>query len=194
MDCAEDVQKVSVDNPRPLPMWSLSQRSLIARLNHGAKEFVSRCTREDGSLIWRNQWPGMDGSDDPYEAFQYLALFYSLGGDEEIYDLARRMWDSITWQWTQYGQIDREFDGYCDWMHHGEANLFHYFFGLTKPESLVDRVRADRFARMYTGEDPLAPNFDPEKKMIRAPQSGSKGPRFVVTKEDLGTHRGVLDG
>lgn len=183
--------KVSGDSETP--NWALSQRSLISRLNEGAKEFVARYTREDGSIIWRDEWPGMDGSDDPYEGFQYLALLYAIGGDEEVYGLARKMWDAITWQWSQYGQIEREFDGYYDWMHHGEANLYHYFFGLTKPGSLIERVRADRFARMYTGDDPLAPNYDSELKLIRAPQSGSKGPRLTVTKEDLGTHRGVLD-
>lgn len=188
------ISKVAIDNKGIAPDWALSQRALLSRLHEGAKEFVARYAREDGSLIWRDEWPGMDGSDDPYEAFQYLALLYALGGDEQTYALARKMWDAITWQWSQYGQIEREFDGYYDWMHHGEANLYQYFFGLTKPESLVDRVRADRFARMYTGEDPLAPNYDAEKKLIRAPQSGSKGPRLVVTKEDLGTHRGVLDG
>lgn len=187
------ISRVAIDNKAPAPDWALSQRKLFSRLHEGAREFVARYTREDGSLVWRDEWPGMDGSDDPYEAFQYLALLYALGGDEETYALARKMWDTITWQWSQYGQIEREFDGYYDWMHHGEANLYHYFFGLTKPESLVERVRADRFARMYTGEDPLAPNYDPEKKLIRAPQSGSKGPRLIVNKEDLGTHRGVLD-
>jgi hypothetical protein len=88
------------------------------------------------------------------------------------------MWDAITWQWTQYGQIEREFDGDYDWMHHGEANLFHYFFGLTKPDSLVDRQRADRFARMYTGEDPLAPNYDPELGIIRSPCPAAGAPRL----------------
>jgi hypothetical protein len=47
---------------------------------------------------------------------------------------------------------------------------------------------------MYTGEDPLAPNYDPQLGIIRASQSGSRGPRMIVTAEDLGTHRGVLDG
>ena len=176
-----------------VPQWALEQVSLKQRLSAGAHEFVARYTGPDGTLTWRESWPGMDGSDDPYEAFQYLALFYALTGDESVYELARKMWESITWQWTQYGQIHREFDGYYDWMHHGEANLFHYFFGLTKPESLQDRTRADRFARMYTGEDPEAPNYDTETGIIRAPQSGSRGPRLQVTKEDLGTHRGVLD-
>jgi len=176
------------------PRWALLEHEIITTLNSVAQEFVARYTREDGTLVWRREWPGMDGSDDPYEAFMYLALFYSIGGDEAVYESARNMWDAITWQWTQYGQIEREFDRYYDWMHHGEANLFHYFFGLTKPGSLVDRQRADRFARMYTGEDPLAPNYDTELGIIRAPQSGSVGPRMVVTAEDLGTHRGVLNG
>ena len=182
----------ATETPSP-PEWALEQRRLLHRLEKCAGEFIARYTRDDGTLIWRNEWPGMDGSDDPYEAFMYLALLYSLGGSEELYRSARRLWDAITWQWTQYGQIEREFDGYYDWMHHGEANLFHYFFGLTKPESLVDRQRAKRFSQMYDGSDPLAPNFDPELRLIRAPQTGSRGPRFIVTPEDLSTHRGVLD-
>ena len=92
----------------------------------------------------------------PHEAFIFLALFYRIGRNEAVYELAHTMWDAITWQWTQYSQIDREFDRYYDWMHHREANLFHYFFGLTKPDSLVERRRADRFPRMYTGENPRA--------------------------------------
>jgi len=190
----ELIPRIVVGQAITAPRWALLQRQIVKTLSQAAPEFVARYTRDDGTLIWRDEWPGMDGSDDPYEAFQYLALFYSISGDESVYQLARSMWDAITWQWTQYGQIVREFDGYYDWMHHGEANLFHYFFGLTKPESLVDRQRADRFARMYTGEDPLAPNYDRELGIVRASQSGSRGPRFVVTEEDLGTHRGVLDG
>lgn len=175
------------------PAWATLQTELMERLEAGAREFVARYTRDDGTLVWRDEWPGMDGSDDPYEAFMYLALLYSVGGSEEVYALARQLWDAITWQWTQYGQIDREFDRYYDWMHHGEANLFHYFFGLCKPDSVVDRQRARRFAGMYDGTDPVADNYDPELKLIRAPQSGSAGPRHVVTAEDMSTHRGVLD-
>jgi hypothetical protein len=176
-----------------LPAWVHLQQELIVLLRAAAEEFVERYVHPDGTLIWRDEWPGMDGSDDPYEAFQYFPLFYALTGDERIYELARKIWNGITWQWTEYGQIDREFDGYYDWMHHGEANLFHYFFGLTKPSSLQDRSRAVRFAKMYTGDDPKAQNFDAELGLIRAPMSGSKGPRFETTHEDWITHRGVLD-
>jgi len=173
--------------------WARSQQDLIGALTEAVEEFVERYVREDGTLIWRDSWPGMDGSDDPYEAFQYFPLFYALTGNERIYELGRKIWEGITWQWTEYGQIHREFDGYYDWMHHGEANLFHYFFGLTKPGSLKDRTRAVRFAKMYNGEDPEAPNYDPDLGIIRSPMSGSKGPRLQTTREDWITHRGVLD-
>ncbi len=184
---------VAITNKATPPEWALLEREIIAKLNAAAPEFVARYTRRDGSLIWHDEWPGMDGSDDPYEGFMYLALLYSIGGSEEVYQLAQKMWDAITVQWTKYGQIYREFDGYYDWMHHGEGYLFHYFFGLTKPESTIDRQRAARFASFYTGEDEEANNYDPVRKLMRSPLTGSKGPRQVVTKEDWSTHRTVLD-
>ena len=176
-----------------VPEWAHSQQELIINLTAAVEEFVARYVRDDGTLIWRDSWPGMDGSDDPYEGFQYFPLFYALTGNQRIYELGRKIWDGITWQWTEYGQIHREFDGYYDWMHHGEANLYHYFFGLTKPNSLQDRTRAVRFAKMYNGEDSDAQNYDSALGIIRAPMSGSRGPRFETTHEDWITHRGVLD-
>lgn len=175
------------------PSWALMERQLFDMLNAAAEEFVQRYTLPDGTLIWRKDWPGMDGSDDPYEGFMYLALLYALGGRKETLEWARRIWEGITWQWTEYGQIHREFDAYYDWMHHGEGYLYFYFLGLADPTSLKDRQRALRFARFYTGDDPEVPNYDKEKKLIRSPITGSRGPRFVMTKEDWSTHRGILD-
>ncbi|MFD0681122.1 MULTISPECIES: hypothetical protein [unclassified Paenibacillus] len=175
------------------PEWALLQQQLMASLNDAAQEFVDRYVQPDGTLIWRNVWPGMDGSDDPYEGFMNLALLYVLGGNRELYDHARKVWEGITWQWTEYGQIHREFDGYYDWMHHGEGYLFFYFLGLADPESLKDRQRAARFAGFYTGDDLEAHNYDKEKKLIRSPITGSRGPRFEMTEEDWMTHRGILD-
>lgn len=175
------------------PEWSLKERLLFDQLNKAAIEFTSRYTRADGTLIWRDDWPGMDGSDDPYEGFMNLSLLYVLGGCDELYDLSRKIWDGITWQWTEYGQIDREFDCYYDWMHHGESYLYLYFLGLAGPSTLKDRQRSFRFANMYIGEDQQAQNYDTQLKLIRSPLTGSRGPRFVVTDEDWCTHRGILD-
>lgn len=174
------------------PEWALWERHLLERSYPAALEFVHKYTREDGTLIWRDQWPGMDGSDDGYESFYNFPLYYALGGPDEIDGLARRLWDSVTRQFTRYGQVYREFDGYYDWMHHGEAYTNFYFFGLADPTEPAYRQRALRFAGLYLGEDPEAPNYDPEHKLIRSPITGSRGPRFVNTAEDWVTHRPVL--
>ncbi len=183
----------SVSERRAAPEWAIQERQLLDTLNLAAEQYVSRYARSDGTLIWREDWKGMDGSDDPYEGFMYLTLLYTLGGSEQAQRLARLMFEGITWQWTEYGQIYREFDGYYDWMHHGEGMLFFYFLGLAEPYSLKDRQRAARFASFYTGDDPEALNYDKERKLIRSPITGSRGPRFQMTEEDWSTHREVLD-
>jgi hypothetical protein len=99
----------------------------------------------------------MDGSDDGYESYGNWPLFYALGGCAEIHQRSRFLWDAITRQFTAYGQLWREFDAYYDWMHHGESSIFLYFLGLADPRIAVDRARALRFAHMYTGDDPEAP-------------------------------------
>jgi len=185
--------EVTATGRREPPAWALAQGRLMETLNQAAVEFVARYARPDGTLVWRDRWPGMDGSDDPYEGFHGLALLYALGGDDGLLPLARAMWDAITWQWTEYGQVHREFDGYYDWMHHGEGYLYLYFLALADPTGLKERQRALRFAHFYTGDDPAAPNYDPQRRLMRSPINGSRGPRFTMTAEDWSTHRAVLD-
>ena len=153
---------------------------------------MARYTRADGTLIWRDWWPGMDGSDDGYESFHALPLLYLLGGDDDLLAIAHTEWEAITWQFTEYGQVHREFDAYYDWMHHGEANLYFYFLRLADPHHYRDRQRTLRFAAFYTGDDDTAPNYDRELRMMRSPLTGSRGPRLVVSAEDWSTHRDVL--
>ena len=47
---------------------------------------------------------------------------------------------------------------------------------------------------MYTGEDPLAPNWDGERRMLRSPLNGSRGPRFETFERDWNYHRPILAG
>ena len=183
---------VRIDTAQSPPSWALRQRFLFDRLADAAREFVAKYTRPDGTLVWRDEWPGMDGSDDGYESFYNFPLYYALGGPEDIHQLSRKLWDAVTRQFTAYGQIHNEFDGYYDWMHHGESYVYFYFFGLADPTVEKDRERAIRFAKMYMGEDPEALNWDAERKLIRSPINGSRGPRFVNSAEDWVTHRSVL--
>ncbi|HVX46331.1 MAG TPA: hypothetical protein VHC49_20735 [Mycobacteriales bacterium] len=185
-----ELVSIGSGTPGPPPLWARLEVDLLHRLQEAAREFVDRYTLADGSLRWRPEWPGIDGSDDAYEPFWPLPVLYLLGGGDDMLAIARRQWEAVTWQWTQYGQIHDEFDASYDWMHHGESSLLFYLIGLADPTSLRERQRSAKFAELYTG----LPNYDPQRRLIRSPLTGSRGPRFVTTAEDWCTHRSVLDG
>ncbi|MCB0666383.1 MAG: hypothetical protein KDC80_11195 [Saprospiraceae bacterium] len=186
----EPVRNIVLSNPGVPPDWALWERHLMKEIYPAACEFVEKYTDADGSLKWRNEWPGMDGSDDGYESFYNFPLYSALGGPMELDSLARIFWDGVTRQFTRYGQVYDEFDAGYDWMHHGESYTNFYFFGLTDPKNQKFRDRAIKFAELYV--DPKFGNYDPELKLIRSPLTGSKGPRFTNTAEDWVTHRPIL--
>ncbi len=176
----------------PPPDWALWERHLIDLMNEAAPLYQERYTRQDGTFVWREEWPGFDGSDDGYESYHNWPLFYALGGNADIHERSRTLWEAVTRQFTDYGQIYREFDANYDWMHHGESSIYFYYFGLADPHRYRDRARTLRFAGFYMGDDPEARNWDAEKRMIRSPINGSRGPRFENSWDDWATHRQVL--
>ena len=187
-----DLPTITATTVEPIPDWALRQRRLFALMDEAAPLYQARYTRSDGTFVWRQEWPGMDGSDDGYESYGNWPLYYALGGSTDIHERSRFLWEAVTRQFTEYGQVWREFDAYYDWMHHGESYTYTYSFGLADPIREPDRGRAQRFAHMYTGDDPEAPNWDAAKRMIRSPITGSKGPRFKNSWDDWSTHRWVL--
>ena len=56
----------------------LWERQLLDHFYTAAVEFVKRYTHEDGTLIWRDDWPGMDGGEVkgpkrmPWSSLRYL--------------------------------------------------------------------------------------------------------------------------
>ncbi|MFZ1755487.1 MAG: hypothetical protein WBO46_00010 [Caldilineaceae bacterium] len=174
------------------PRWAVEQRELISLMNRTATFFAEQYARPDGTLKWREKWSGMDGTDNGYEIFIPYPLFYLLGGGDHVRELAQKEWDAITWQFTEYGTVDREFVAYFDWFHHSESYPYLFNLALGDPAHHINRSRAMRFAAMYTGDDPLAPNWDAEHKLIRSPINGSHGPRHQMTAEDWVNHRPVL--
>ena len=176
---------IHVDVPQAAPDWALLERQLIETMNSAGKAFVKTYTLPDGALRWKERYEGgMNSSDDAYEAFRGYSLHYILGGSRELDTLHRRVWEGITRQFSRYGQIYREFDGNWDWMHHGEGYVSLYPMGMADPRDARFRERSERFAAMYIGEDPEAPNYDPELKLMRASMNGSRGPKMVWSKRD----------
>ena len=183
----------SAKNNGKIPEWALLERKLIAMIDESSLEFADRYTNSDNTLIWRNVWPGFDGSDDPYEGFMNFTLHYIIGGDAKLDKRHREIWDAITWQWTEYGQIVDEFDQAYDWMHHGEALLGFYWFALANPHVLKDRQRTKKFAALYDGENTKVDNWDSTRIMIKAPINGSGGSHYIHTWEDWGPNREILE-
>jgi hypothetical protein len=70
----------------------------------------------------------------------------------------------------------KEFSAQSDWMHHGEGLRVFNRMSLSVPNDARYVDRARRFAGFYMGEDPEAPNYDPQHKLIRSLINGSRGP------------------
>ncbi len=179
-----------LENQGVPPSWALMERQLLDQIYPAALEFVEKYTNPDGTLKWREEWPGIDGSDDGYESFYNFPLYSALGGNMKLDSLSRHLWEGVTRQFTRYGQVHDEFDAGYDWMHHGESYTYLYFFGLTDPHNKKFTDRAIKFAELYV--DPHYGNYDPDLKIIRSPLTGSLGPRHINTEEDWVTHRPIL--
>jgi hypothetical protein len=70
----------------------------------------------------------------------------------------------------------REFPTQFDWLHHAEGLRPFFLQGLSDPDDPRLIRRTIRYAGFYNGEDPTAPNYDPEHKVIRSLLNGSRGP------------------
>lgn len=84
----------------PPPAWALWERHLIDKMNEAAPVYQERYTRKDGTFVWREEWPGFDGSDDGYESYGNWPLFYALGGSSDVHERSRWLWESVTRQFT----------------------------------------------------------------------------------------------
>ena len=184
------MQTLTTTNRATPPNWAVRQRALIDLMDRAAVPFVEHSTHEDGQLVFRSEWTSMDGTDNGYESFLSFPLFYLLGGNDYIHQLGQKEWEAITRQYTNFGTVERGFVTGFDWFHHSESYTYHYYLALADPDRY--RQQALDFAAMYIGEDPQAPNWDPERKKLRSPLNGSKGPRFETTQVDWGYHRPIL--
>jgi hypothetical protein len=74
------------------------------------------------------------------------------------------------------GMFFKEFNVQIDWQHHSEEMTLFNLQGLSDPDSPAFQARARRFAGLYMGDDPGAPNYDPKHRIIRSLMTGSRGP------------------
>jgi hypothetical protein len=194
----------------PPPAWALMERRLMSLMEQGAGMMVEKYTERGGAVYYA------DAVDDLYEMFYNWGLFYAMGAGERLLDWALQEWNATTrisddsiqhrlryndFRKRFVPQIYNEYYNYAvpggaEWHHKGEGNMAFYDFGVADPTVSENVRRTRRFAAMYIGEDPEAPNYDPRYRVFRSPMQTSRGPWLQASVDDVkmwlqGGHPGI---
>ena len=152
-----------------------------------AAKFFKKYFDDRGYFQCVVRWGANDGPDDAFENFDRWPELHALGASDEILQMYLKAWEGMLQQYTEakttdvpiarQGMYYKEFIVQSDWMHHGEGLQLFNRMGLSVP-TLTRPTRSGRGASpaFYMGEDPEAPNYDPEHKIIRSMVNGSRGP------------------
>ena len=177
---------IAIDTPMPPPAWALMEWELIRAQTRGCTEFFAKYFDERGYLECLPRWGGNDGPDDAIENLVHWPVLYVLGGGAHLYDMCQLAWEGHLKQYTEAkttevpftrdGMYYREFPVMFDWVHNGEGLTTFNLHGLMNPRERAFEQRVRRYAGFYMGDDPQAPNYDPEHKIIKSLFNGSRGP------------------
>ena len=177
---------LTIDTPLPPPNWALLERELIHAQTLACEAFFDRYFDERGYLICIPRWGGNDGPDDAIENLTGWPILHALGASDSILEMYKLAWEGHLLQYTEAKTVEvpiaregmyyKEFSVMFDWFHHGEGLAVFNLQGLSDPYDRVFQQRVRRFAGLYMNEDPQAPNYDPEHKIIRSMFNGSRGP------------------
>lgn len=177
---------LTIDTPMTPPAWALMERALLDANSRAVEEFSEKYMDLGGRLLHTPRWGTLDGPDDAIETYYNWTLLHALGGSDSVLELYRK---GLEGHLVQYGELrteltelskngayHREFITQSDWFHTGEGMRGFLLYGLSDPADPRFVQRMTRFAEMYMGRDPLAPNYDPSKKLIKSLWTGSRGP------------------
>ena len=177
---------IAIDAPMATPAWARLERQLLADNLPACREFFEKYYDTRGYLQAFLRWGANDGPDDAFENFNRWPELHALGASDEILHIYLKAWEGMTRQYSEARTTDvpagrsgmyvNDFSAQSDWMHHGEGLQLFNRMALSAPELPAYRDRTRRFAAMYMGEDPQAPNYDSERKLIRSMINGSRGP------------------
>ena len=179
-------QTIEISEPLSPPGWALLQQQLLHANSEACRIFFDRYFDERGYLLCVERWGGDDGPDDAPENMLHWPFLHALGGAENVLTMYKHGWEGHLRQFTEAKTVDvpfardgmyyKEFPVMFDWLHNSEGLTVFNNQGLSDPDNLKFRHRVRRYAGFYLNEDPGAPNYDPEHKIIRSMFNGSRGP------------------
>src|SRR5690606_37465603 len=180
---------IQISTPMPAPAWALAERQLLKLNAEGAGRWADAYLDANGYLRTEPHFGISDGPDDSMEPIRNWPLAHALGGPDSIIEAWSRAWEGHIDQYSRAadpstelakdGIYYKEFPATYDWEHHGEGLAGFYFYGLSRPADPRYAQRLRRFAGLYMNEDPAAPNYDPDVRIIRSLFNGSRGPKLT---------------
>ncbi len=180
------IDAISIETPLEPPEWALLERELLRANEAACREFFDKYFDVRGFLLCVERWGGDDGPDDAIENLNDWPILHALGADDDVIRMVDKAWEGHLRQYTlakttevpfaRDGMYYKEFPVMFDWLHNGEGLTVFNLMGLSLPRDRELRRRVRRYAGFYMNEDPGAPNYDPEHRIIRSLFNGSRGP------------------
>lgn len=183
---------IEVATPMAAPGWAMLQRQLFRANAEACEAFYARYFDARGYFRCFERWGANDGPDDAIENVNDWPLLHALGGSDRIKTLYTQAWEGHLRQYARArttvvpiarrGMFLNDFNVQIDWQHHAEELTLFNVQGLSDPDGPAFKARARRFAGLYMGDDPAAPNYDPKHRIIRSLLNGSRGPMLRKAK------------
>ena len=177
-----------IDTPLPPPAWALLERELLRANSEACRALRCKntwttaatcCTRPAGAPSTAPTTPSRPSTTG--------RLLHALGGSDDVLDIYKKAQEG---HWLQYSELRTDEDRagqrrrLLPRIHHACPTGFtparacglSCSWGFPTRTDDLYRERMKRFAGLYMNEDPEAPNYDPEHKVIKSIWTGSKGP------------------
>src|SRR4051812_48631776 len=177
---------LKITTPMSPPAWALLERQVLDASSDACREFFEKYFDDRGWLLCVERWGGDDGPDDAIENCLDWPILHALGASDDVLQMYKKAWEGHLRQFTLAKTVDvpfardgmyyKEFPVMMDWLHNGEGLVVFNLQGLSDPKDSKFAGRVKRYAGFYLNEDPGAPNYDPEHKIIRSMFNGSRGP------------------
>ncbi len=183
---AAEAAVVEVTTPMDAPEWALLEREVLRAHTEACEMFFDKYFDDKGFLKCFVRWGADDGPDDAIENVNDWPHLHALGGADRIREMYRKAYEGHVVQYTQAkttevpfakdGMYYKEFPVMMDWQHTGEGLTVFNLMALSEPNDAKWRERTKRFAGFYMNEDPGAPNYDAQHRIIKSMFNGSRGP------------------